>query len=54
MMKLEELPIDLGFVSPDNDRDIKPLGSVELVDVTLILNMSIELTKTNCKKIGLD
>lgn len=53
MTKLEELPMDLGLVSPEREREMNPLGAVELVGATLILKMSMELTKTKFKKIGL-
>ena len=53
MTILEELPMDLGLVSPEREREMNPLGAVELVGATLILKMSMELTKTKFKKIGL-
>jgi len=53
IIKLDELPIDLGLVNPNKDKDINPLGSVEFVGVTFILKISIELTKTKFKNIGL-
>jgi len=49
MMKLEEFPMDFGFVNPDKVSDMKPLGSGELVGLAFILKMSIEFTKTKLK-----